>query len=82
MGQIFNVNVIQSILDVEEKMFNSIKKISQYHDFSDVNKNGALWYCNNHKVNIDCGTVFTGKSVLLNLDTWEEHFIYIPKEVE
>ena len=37
MGQIFNVNVIQSILDVEEKMFNSIKKISKYHDFSDVN---------------------------------------------
>ena len=52
------------------------------YGFSDVNKNGALWYCNNHKVNIDCGTVFTGKSVLLNLDTWEEHFIYIPEEVE
>lgn len=51
-------------------------------NFSDVNKNGALWYCDNHKVDIDCGTVFTGKSVLLNLDTWEEHFIYIPKEVE
>lgn len=41
-------------------------------------KPGALWYSpdstgRNHKINIDCGAVFTGCTVLLDLDTWEEH---------
>ena len=36
---------------------------------------GAFWYCNNHKVNIDCGTAFTGISTIINLDTWEEYII-------
>ena len=38
---------------------------------------GAFWYCPDdkgrpHKVDIDCGAVFTGHTVLLNLDTWDE----------
>ena len=38
----------------------------------------AYWYSRDHfgcchKVNIDCGAVFTGFTVLLDLDTWEEH---------
>jgi hypothetical protein len=33
---------------------------------------GALWYDNGRKCCIDCGAVFTGYCVLLNLDTWEE----------
>lgn len=38
----------------------------------------AYWYSpdstgRNHKVNIDCGAVFTGFTLLLDLDTWEEH---------
>ena len=37
------------------------------------NTDGALWYCKNHKVCIDCGTHFTGITCLLNLDTFEEH---------
>lgn len=34
---------------------------------------GAFWYAKNHKVNIDCGSCFTGKTVLLDLDTFDEH---------
>lgn len=33
---------------------------------------GALWYANGKKCCIDCGAVFTGYCVLLNLDTWDE----------
>lgn len=33
---------------------------------------GALWYANGKKCCIDCGAVFTGVCVLLNLDTWNE----------
>lgn len=34
---------------------------------------GALWYADGKKCCIDCGAVFTGIFVLINLDTWEEH---------
>ena len=34
---------------------------------------GVLWYANGKKCCIDCGAVFTGVFVLLDLDTWEEH---------
>lgn len=40
---------------------------------------GAYWYCNNHKVDIDCGAVFTGHTVLLNLDTLDEE-IFIAED--
>lgn len=33
---------------------------------------GALWYDNDRKCCVDCGAVFTGICVLLNLDTLEE----------
>ena len=33
---------------------------------------GALWYAGGKKCCIDCGAVFTGYCVLLNLDTWDE----------
>lgn len=43
-------------------------------DIGDYNKieAGAYWYCNNHKICIDCGSVFTGCTTLLNLDTFDE----------
>lgn len=34
---------------------------------------GALWYADGKKCCIDCGAVFTGIFVLIDLDTWEEH---------
>jgi hypothetical protein len=33
---------------------------------------GALWYADGKKCCIDCGAVFTGICVLINLDTWDE----------
>ena len=33
---------------------------------------GALWYDDGRKCCVDCGAVFTGYCVLLDLDTWEE----------
>lgn len=43
-------------------------------------ENGALWYCKNHKVCIDCGTHFTGKTCILNLDTYDEYIFSIKGE--
>lgn len=40
---------------------------------------GAYWYCDNHKVNIDCGTVWVDHTVLLDLDTWDEQIFLGPK---
>lgn len=40
----------------------------------------AVWYCNHHKVCIDAGAFWTGQCILLNLDTFEEHYFYA-KEV-
>lgn len=34
--------------------------------------NGALWYANNKKVCLDCGSYNSNKTVLLNLDTFKE----------
>ena len=43
---------------------------------SDMIEPGAYWYACGHKVNIDCGCVFTDICVLLNLDTWDEEIFY------
>lgn len=32
----------------------------------------AIWYCGGHKCDIDLGTAASNKTMLLNLDTWEE----------
>lgn len=39
----------------------------------------AVWYCEHHKCCIDAGAVFLGQTILLNLDTFEEQYFYIPK---
>lgn len=41
-------------------------------------EDGAFWYCDDHKVNIDCGTVWNDFTVLLDLDTWDEHIFIGP----
>lgn len=35
-----------------------------------------FWYCKGTKCDIDCGTVFTGRCVLLNLDSFEATVFY------
>ena len=37
MGQMFNTNVIYNIINIESKMLNSIKKISDMNDLADIN---------------------------------------------
>lgn len=44
-------------------------------------RHSAYWYAKNHKVNIDTGAVWNNISILLNLDTWEEIVLEIPKTV-
>lgn len=34
---------------------------------------GAFYYADNHKIDIDCGCFATQQTVLLNLDTFDEH---------
>ena len=38
---------------------------------------GAHWYCNNHKINIDCGAHWAKYTVLLDLDTFDEYVVPI-----
>ena len=33
-----------------------------------------LYYCEGHKIDIDCGTHYTGDACLLDLNTWDEHY--------
>lgn len=40
-------------------------------------KFGAYWYCDKHKVCVDCGTYHTRTCCLLNLDTWESRLFQI-----
>lgn len=42
-------------------------------DVKDYEEGSALWYCDNHKVCLDTGACWTGKIVVLNLDTFDEH---------
>lgn len=39
---------------------------------------GAYWYCDNHKVCLDCGAFSTFGIALLDLDTFDEEYFYIP----
>lgn len=59
-----------------------IKDINEYIELFQTNADeyiwedwdgGALWYCNNHKVCIDCGAAWYDCCVLLDLDTLDEH---------
>lgn len=50
-----------------------IEELNYYHDNIDFNSSpGAYYYAGGHKIDLDCGTVWTNFSVLLNLDTFEE----------
>ncbi len=43
-------------------------------------KEGALWYCNNHKVCLDTSCWRTNHCVMLDLDTFDEHIFVLEKE--
>lgn len=48
-----------------------LAKVLRTENTIDTNNLKPLWYCNNHKVDIDCGSVVTHQTVLLDLDTFE-----------
>ena len=53
-----------------------LEEMSMYND--DIPRDGevepgAYYYAGGHKIDIDCGAHFTGVTVLLNLDTFEEY---------
>ena len=37
---------------------------------------GAFWYCDDHRINIDTGACWNGDTVLLDLDTFDEHIFF------
>ena len=49
------------------------------HLIGDWQCDGALWYCGNHKVNLDTGASYTNVAVVLDLDTFDEHIFEIVK---
>lgn len=56
-----------------ELLINDFKK---YHLFSQECKkytDGAFWYCDNHKVCLDTAAFWYGTTVVLDLDTFDEH---------
>ncbi len=42
--------------------------------FIKPNSQSAIWYANTHKIDIDCGSVWSGRACLLDLDTLDEHY--------
>ena len=46
-------------------------------DAIDAYDGGALWWCDDHKVCLDMGTVWTNMIVVLDLDTFDEHIFSI-----
>ena len=48
-----------------------------FEGYTDVEiEPGALWYCEDHKVCLDTGAWASGYTVLLDLDTFDEHIFY------
>lgn len=54
---------------------NSIKHFYDILNNDEVVPDGAFYYCNGHKIDVDCGVHYTGHTVLLNIDTMEETVI-------
>lgn len=40
-------------------------------------EDGIITYCDGHKIDIDCGSYYSGLTCLLNLDTFEEHYFSV-----
>lgn len=61
---------IPIMIEEYKKIYPKVLKALDYED-------GALWYANNHKVNLDTGACWTGQTVMLDLDTLDEHIFGI-----
>lgn len=45
----------------------------------DKNATDAIWYGQGHKIDIDCGSVWSGRTCLFDLDTLDEHYFQGPE---
>ena len=54
-----------------------MKDIKYYPETFDLSNLKSIWYCNNHKCCIDLGSFKFRQTVLLDLDTFEEHYFKI-----
>lgn len=54
--------------------------IAKMMNWPDYVPTKALWYEGGHKIDIDCLTAFTNFTILLDIDTFEEHIIGEPIE--
>jgi serine/threonine protein phosphatase 1 len=52
-------------------LYNEKEKIDAWDDA------GALYYCRDHKINLDCGACWIDSIVLLDLDTFDEYIFTI-----
>lgn len=57
-----------------------VDELNNYFDNIDTEiEPGAYYYCEGHKIDIDCGAHFTNQTVLFNLDTFDEEIFDITK---
>lgn len=54
---------------------NNIKHFCDTFNNDEVVPDGAFYYCNGHKIDVDCGVHYTGYTTLLNVDTMKETII-------
>ena len=54
---------------------NNTKHFYDIFGNDEVVPDGAFYYCNGHKIDVDCGVHYTEHTVLLNIDTMEETVI-------
>ena len=58
------------VKDMQETAWFYQKEVPEYNG-------GAFWYADNHKVNLDTGACWTGFTIVLDLDTFDEHIFSI-----
>ena len=59
-------------------MIKDMQKIAWFYQKEEPKYDGgAFWYADNHKVNLDTGACWTVFTVVLDLDTFDEHIFSI-----
>lgn len=65
----------------KDKEFQNILIVHGHTPIQLVDKDAttAIWYSQGHKVDIDCGSVWSGITCLFDLDTFDEHYFQGPE---
>ena len=62
-----NVISIHGHTPIPTQLYTNQEQIVSWNDA------GAFYYCDDHKINVDCGACWIGATVLLDLDTFDEY---------